>query len=195
MECGEGRRPPEMECGEGRRPPEMEETAGDGKDGKGRTCFFFSGSSLNPPSHPICNQEGFSNFFSSFTIITPDLDANVSFKKRFNKLPKMSGDSDDISSVRSPPLPLDLVPQAMLRSLVNHNHRFLEENMRLQARLEIYQAKMERKKKKLEDARMLEKSRKKEYYDLTQKLWDEKLVVQKLEKTVKYLKGRCPCNR
>ncbi|KAI3673152.1 hypothetical protein L6452_39268 [Arctium lappa] len=108
----------------------------------------------------------------------------------------MSGDSDDISSAGSPPPPpLDLVPQAMLRSLVNHNHRLLEENRRLQARLDIYQAKMEGKKKKLEDARMLEKSRKKEYYDLTQKLWDEKLVVQKLEKTVKYLKGRCPCNR
>ncbi|KAI3735354.1 hypothetical protein L6452_14849 [Arctium lappa] len=109
----------------------------------------------------------------------------------------MSGDSDDISSAESPPPPtLDPVSQGMLRSLVNHNHMLLEENRRLQARLEIYQAKMERKKKKLEDARMMEKSRKKkEYYDLTQKLWDEKLVVQKLEKTVKYLKGRCPCNR
>ncbi|KAI3667592.1 hypothetical protein L6452_42658 [Arctium lappa] len=108
----------------------------------------------------------------------------------------MSVDSDDISSVRSPPPPpLDHVPQAMLRSLVNHNQRLLEENMRLQARPEIYQAKMERKKKKLEDARMLERPRKKDYDDLTQKLWDEKLVVQKLEKIVKYLKGRCPCNR
>ncbi|KAI3702258.1 hypothetical protein L6452_27991 [Arctium lappa] len=85
----------------------------------------------------------------------------------------MSGDSDDISSVGSPPPPtLADVLQAMLRSLVNHNHRLLEENTRL-----------------------MEKLRKKEYNDLTQKLWDEKLVVQKLEKTVKYLKGRCPCNR
>ncbi|KAI3693183.1 hypothetical protein L6452_33014 [Arctium lappa] len=103
---------------------------------------------------------------------------------------------DDDSSAGSPPSPpLEHVPQYMLRALVNHNHNLIEENKQLQAWLEIYEAKMNRKKKKLENARLLEKMRKKDYDDVSRKLWDENILVDKLRKTVKYLKGKCPCNR
>ncbi|KAI3692761.1 hypothetical protein L6452_32583 [Arctium lappa] len=57
-----------------------------------------------------------------------------------------------MSSANSPPeLPVKPVSQAMLRSLVNHNQRLLEQNHALNARLEVYAMKLAQKKVKLEN--------------------------------------------
>ncbi|KAI3770941.1 hypothetical protein L6452_02089 [Arctium lappa] len=85
-------------------------------------------------------------------------------------------------------LALDMIGTSMSTGSVPHWHY-------QQTRLEIYEAKMVRMRKKLENARLMEKMRKKGYDDVSRKLWDEKITVEKLRKIVKYLKGKCPCNK
>ncbi|KAI3681350.1 hypothetical protein L6452_36142 [Arctium lappa] len=73
----------------------------------------------------------------------------------------------------------------MLRALVNHNDRFLEENYRLKAQMEIYAKKMGRKKAKLENERMVSRMRKADYEDVFRKLWDKTFEMDKPRSKIK----------
>ncbi|KAI3757724.1 hypothetical protein L6452_05267 [Arctium lappa] len=104
--------------------------------------------------------------------------------------------ADLLSSVNSPPAPpppREPVPQLMFQALVNHNQRLLEDNHRLNARLEVYAKKLSRMKAKLENKRMVSRMRKADNEATSRKLWEKIVDMDKLLEKIKVMKSRCRC--